>query len=67
MDNRDWMYMGWATKDPAWVNGTNDFLEHAFGAAAKGSKRMPCPYSNCGYNKRKHRKDVVKDLEVLVR
>ena len=62
MDNRDWMYTGHASKSTEWVTKTNAFLEHAFGPAAKGSSRMPCPCSKCGNKKRKYKNNVGVDL-----
>ena len=62
MDNREWMYTGYASKSHEWVRGTGHFLEHAFGRAAKGSSRMPCPYSKCKNTKRKRKSQVVRDL-----
>ena len=62
MENRDWMYTGHASKSAEWVIKTNAFLEHAFGEAAKGSCRMPCPCSRCQNKKRKVKKAVGEDL-----
>jgi hypothetical protein len=62
MDNRDWMYTGHASKSDEWVRGTDAFMEHAFGAAAKGSIRMPCPCSQCKNRKKKRKREMVKDL-----
>ena len=62
MDNRDWMYTGFASKSLDWVRGTDAFLEHAFGPAAKGSIRMPCPCSKCKNKKKKRKVDMGRDL-----
>ena len=62
MENRDWMYTGHASRSTEWVTKTSAFLEHAFGAATKGSSWMLCPCSICGNNKRKHKKAVGEDF-----
>jgi len=62
MDNREWMYTGYASKSHEWVRGTGHFLEHAFSRASKGSSRMPCPCSKCKNTKRKRKSQVVRDL-----
>ena len=62
MDNRDWMYTGHTEMTPEWMCNTSTFLDHAFGPAAQGASRMPCPYSKCDNRKRKNRKKVGEDL-----
>jgi hypothetical protein len=62
MDNREWMYTGHTSMSSECITKTNPFLEHAFGEAAKGLSRMPCPCSRCGNKKRKTRKNVGEDL-----
>jgi len=62
MANREWMYMGFASKSEEWIRGTNYFVNQAFGPAAKGSIRMPCPCRDCKNSKRKVKSDVFKDL-----
>ena len=62
MANRDWMYTGFARKDEDWVRGTSNFLDQAFGPAARGSIRMPCPCRSCKNSKRKIKDEIWKDL-----
>jgi hypothetical protein len=62
MDNHEWMYTGHTSMTPEWMTKTNAFLEHAFGEAAKGSARMPCPCSRCGNKKRKIKRLVGEDI-----
>jgi len=62
MENRDWMYMGHASMTPEWMRKINAFLDHAFGEAAKGLSRMPCPCRKCDNLIRKKRKNVGEDL-----
>ena len=62
MANREWMYTGFASKSEEWIRGTNYFVNQAFGPAAKGSIRMPCPCRDCKNSKRKVKSDVFKDL-----
>jgi hypothetical protein len=35
-----------------WINKTDEFLERAFGEAAKGASKVFCPYNNCANRKR---------------
>ena len=62
MADREWMYTGFASKSSEWVRGTDAFLEHAFGPAAKGSSRMPCPCSKCKNKKKKRKRAVGVDI-----
>ena len=62
MGDREWMYSGFASKSHEWIRGTTEFLEHAFGPAAKGSIRMPCPCSECRNKKKKVKAQVLRDL-----
>jgi len=62
MADREWMYTGFASKSSEWVRGTDAFLEHAFGPAAKGSSQMPCPCSKCKNKKKKRKRAVGVDI-----
>jgi hypothetical protein len=62
MYNREWMYTGHTSMTPEWMTKTNAFLEHAFGEAATGSARMPCPCNRCGNKKRKIKRLMGEDL-----
>jgi hypothetical protein len=55
MDDREWMYTGRLSQGQVideWINKTDEFLELAFGEAAKGASKIFCPYSNCANRKR---------------
>jgi hypothetical protein len=49
MENREWMYMGHVGRNdvtPEWIRKTDDFVERAYGEAAKGVSLVPCPAAN---------------------
>jgi hypothetical protein len=62
MADREWMYTGFASKSLEWVRGTNEFLQQAFGPAAKGSIRMTCPCSKCKNQKKKDYSHMYRDI-----
>ena len=62
MENRDWMYTGYPSMTPEWMQKTNDFVEHAFGEFAQGRIKMPCPCVKCDNHTRKSKVAVGKDL-----
>jgi hypothetical protein len=63
MAYRDWMYTGFASKSDEWIRGVEHFVNEAFDPAiAKGSKRMPCPCSDCKNSKRKLPREMWKDI-----
>jgi hypothetical protein len=56
------MYMGHVGRNdvtPEWIRKTDDFVERAYGEAAKGASLVPCPYNKCAKQKRKSKKSMV--------
>ena len=45
-----------------WIRKTDDFVERAYGEAAKGASLVPCPCSNCDNRKRKPKKTMVEHI-----
>jgi hypothetical protein len=48
MEDREWMYtdrVGRNNVTPEWIRKTDDFVEEAYGEAAKGASLVPCPYN----------------------
>jgi hypothetical protein len=59
------MYMGFESKSVEWVRGMDNFLKEAFSeVVAKGSFRMPCPYTKCKNQKKKDYTHMYKDIFV---
>jgi hypothetical protein len=66
MEDREWMYMGHRGRSDVtheWIRKTDDFIERAYGEAAKGASLVPCPCSKCANRKRKPKKAMVELLE----
>jgi hypothetical protein len=42
-----------------WIRKTDDFVELAYGEAAKGASLVPCSCSKCANRKRKPKKAMV--------
>jgi hypothetical protein len=66
MEDREWMYTGRVGRNdvtPEWIRKTNDFVERAYGEAAKGASLVPCPCSKCVNWKRKSKKSIRTYLE----
>jgi hypothetical protein len=45
MEDREWMYMGRRGRNdvtPEWIRKNDDFVEQAYGEAAKGASLVPC-------------------------
>jgi hypothetical protein len=50
MEDREWMYTGHRGRNNVtteWIRKINDFVERAYGEAAKGASLVPCPCSKC--------------------
>jgi hypothetical protein len=65
MEDREWMYMGRVGRNdvtPEWIRKTDDFVERAYGEAAKGVSLVPCPCSKCDNRKRKSKKSMVEHI-----
>ena len=45
-----------------WIRKTDDFVERAYGEAAKGASLVPCPCSKCDNRKRKPKKAMVEHI-----
>ena len=45
-----------------WIRKTDDFVERAYGEAAKGASLVPCPCSKCDNRKRKPKKTMVEHI-----
>jgi hypothetical protein len=65
MDDHEWMYTGRVGRNdvtPEWIRKTDDFVERAYGEAAKGASLVPCPCSKCANRKRKSNKSMVEHI-----
>jgi hypothetical protein len=64
MDDREWMYTGRRGRNVTreWIRKTDDFVERAYGEAAKGASIVPCPCSKCANRKRKSKKVMVEHI-----
>jgi hypothetical protein len=65
MEDREWMYTGRVGRNdvtPEWIRKTDDFVERAFGEAAKGASLVPCPCSKCANRKIKSKKAIVEHI-----
>jgi hypothetical protein len=65
MEDREWMYTGRRGRNdviPEWIRKTDNFVEWAYGEAAKGASLVPCPYSKCANQKRKPKKAMVEHI-----
>ena len=45
-----------------WIRKTDDFVERAYGEAAKGASLVPCPCNKCDNRKRKPKKTMVEHI-----
>jgi hypothetical protein len=62
---REWMYtdrVGRNHVTPEWIRKTDDFVEQAYGDAAKGASLVPCPCNKCANRKRKSKKSMVEHI-----
>jgi hypothetical protein len=62
MEDREWMYTvcrGRNNVTTEWIGKTDDFVERAYGEAAKGASLVPCSCSKCANRKRKPKKAMV--------
>jgi hypothetical protein len=60
MEDHEWMYMGRRGRNdvtPEWIRKTDDFVEWAYGEAAKGASLVPCPCNKCANRKKKTKED----------
>jgi hypothetical protein len=65
MEDREWMYTSHVGRNdvtPKWIRKTDDFVERAYGEAAKGASLVPCPCSKCANWKRKSKKAMVEHI-----
>jgi hypothetical protein len=65
MEDREWIYTGHRGRNditPEWIRKTDDFVERAYGEAAKGASLVPCPCSKCANQKRKSKKVKVEHI-----
>ena len=65
MEDREWMYTGRVGRNDVtheWIRKTNDFVERAYGEAAKGASLVPCPCNKCANQKRKPKKAMVEHI-----
>jgi hypothetical protein len=65
MEDREWMYTGRRGRNDVtteWIRKTNDFVEQAYGEAAKGASLVPCPCSKCANRKIKPKKAMVEHI-----
>jgi hypothetical protein len=65
MEDREWMYTGRRGRNDVtteWIRKTDDFVERAYGEAAKGASLVPCPCSKCANRKRKPKKTMVEHI-----
>jgi hypothetical protein len=59
------MYMGHVGRNdvtPKWIRKADDFVERAYGEAAKGASLVPCPCSKCANRKRKSKTAMVEHI-----
>jgi hypothetical protein len=47
---------------PEWIRKADDFMERAYGEAAKEASLVPCPCSKCANRKRKSKKAMVEHI-----
>jgi hypothetical protein len=65
MEDREWMYTSRVKRNdvtPEWIRKTDDFVERAYGKAAKGASLVPCSCSKCANRKRKSKKSMVEHI-----
>jgi hypothetical protein len=65
MEDREWMYTGRRGRNNVtteWNRKTGDFVERAYGEAAKGASLVPCPCSKCANRKRKPKNAMVEHI-----
>jgi hypothetical protein len=65
MEYREWMYTGRRGRNDVtteWIRKTDDFMEQAYGEAAKGASLVSCPCSKCANRKRKPKKVMVEHI-----
>jgi hypothetical protein len=65
MEDREWMYTGRRGRNHVtleWIRKTDDFMERAYGEAAKGTSLVPCPCIKCANQKRKSKKAMTEHI-----
>jgi hypothetical protein len=65
MDDREWMYTDRVERNdvtPEWIRKIDNFVEWAYGEAAKGASLVPCPCNKCANRKRKSKKAMVEHI-----
>jgi hypothetical protein len=65
MEDREWMYMDRRGRNDVtteWIRKTDDFVERAYGKAAKRASLVLCPCSKCANRKRKPKKVMVEHI-----
>jgi hypothetical protein len=65
MEDHESMYTGHVGRNDVsseWNRKTDDFVEQAYGEAAKGASLVPCPCSKCDNRKRKPKKARVEHI-----
>jgi hypothetical protein len=65
MEDREWMYTGRRGRNDVtteWIRKIDDFVELAYGEAAKGASLVPCSCSKCANRKRKPKKVMVEHI-----
>jgi hypothetical protein len=65
MEDHEWMYTGRRARNdvtPEWITKTDDFVERAYGEAAKRASLVLCPCSKYANQKRKSKKAMVEHI-----
>jgi hypothetical protein len=65
MEDREWMHTGRRERNdvtPEWIRKTDDFVERAYGKAAKEASLVTYPCSKCANRKRKSKKAMVEHI-----
>jgi hypothetical protein len=65
MEDREWMYTARRERNDVtteWIRKTDDFVEWAYGEAAKGASLVPCLCNKCANQKRKPKKAMVEHI-----
>jgi hypothetical protein len=68
MEVREWMYTSRRGRNDVtteWIRKTDDFVERAYGEAAKGASLVTCPCSKCANRKRKPKKVMVEHIGIM--
>jgi hypothetical protein len=65
MEDREWMYTSRVGRNDVtseWIRKTDDFVERAYGEAAKGVSLVPCLCSKYANQKRKSKKSMAEHI-----